>query len=35
MKLNVEKTMNDNIKQKIVRGVITLVGNMIGYFFFV
>ena len=34
MKLKVEKTMNDNIKQKIVCGVITLVGNMIGYFFF-
>jgi len=34
MKLKVEKTMNDNIKQKIVCGVITLVGNIIGYFFF-
>ena len=34
MKLKVKKTMNDNIKQKIVCGVISFVGDMIGYFFF-
>ena len=33
MKLRVKETMNSNIKKQIVYGVISLVGNFLGYFF--
>ena len=33
MKLNVEKTMNTNIKKQLIYGSISLVGNIIGYYF--